>query len=380
MKEGEQMDFSSQYMNNTDYKSGEYTYNSIMPMALANITNHYGTITLGYNNQFNMLYNTLNARRAELNQIVQNNLLNNPSYTGSRNAGVKLAWQYEKADIEMGGKGSAKWNFEERDQILNSKTGTVAGAEGHHQKNVVDHPEEQANPDNIKFFKSKQEHLQKGHNGNFQNESDGDFIDKNKMLKHTNNKRVLLNEIKGATISAAIGIGVAMTISAIVELASVGIESADVSNIITHSMRAGIEAGAMASLSYCAGRITSTILQKSGIDILSKAGMLINYTAIGVVSIGLVSVIQFIKLSKNGMEAIDAFKEVGKSALASTAILAVSIIAQGIYGGCAGLIVSTSVGIVILTFNITKLAHQRKINTRIEEYVIEEHKPILITG
>ena len=370
----------SAYVNDSCYKMSDSVTSSVMPMTLATVTNNYGTTTVGYNNQFNSLLDSLNVRRTELAQTVQENLSQNPNYTGSRNAGVKLAWQYEKADIEMGGNGSVNWTPDEKEQILNSKTGTVSGAEGHHQKNVIDHPEHQANPDNIKFYKTRQEHLQDGHNGNFQNESDAPFINKDKMLENTNHRRVLLNEIRGASISAAIGFGVALTISAVVELASMGIESVDVGDLVLHSLRSGVEGGTISSLVYCSGRMVSSFIQEHGIDLLTKSGALINYAAVGAVSIALVSTIQFIKMKMNGVETSEAFKQVGKSALYSTSILIVSIIAQGLYGGYAGLIVSTSVGLVVLSVNVVHSSHKRKLNNRIREYAIEEYKPIAIMG
>ena len=349
---------------------------SILPSALAGTANHFGAVTIGFNNQYHGFLDVLGASRTELSQTVQANLSQNPNYTGSRNAGVKLAWQYEKADIEMGGRGSANWSQAERDEILHSKTGTVSGAEGHHQKNVADHPEYQADPDNIKFYKSRQEHLQKGHNGNFQNESDAPLIDKNKMLERTNNHRVLVNEIKGASISAAIGFGVTFTISAVTELARVGVSSMEMEDLLCRSLRSGVEGGSISAVTYGAGRMVSTILQRQGVDLLSKAGALINFASVGAISIILISTYQFIKLKMNGTESIEAFKEVGKHTLFSISVLAVSIMAQGIYGGCAGLIVSTSVGLVVLTCGTVNVSHQRRLEARIKEYAIEQYRPL----
>lgn len=368
----------SSYLHSTNNTCDGGIFSSIMPVTMATVSNGFGITTVEFNNQYNMLLNSLNARRSELAQTVQSNLSQNPNYTGSRNAGVKLAWQYERADIEMGGNGSANWTPEEKNQILYSKTGTVSGVEGHHQKNVVDHPEHQADPDNIKFFKSKHEHLQEGHDGNFQNETDSPMIDKNKMLEHTNHKRVLLNEIRGASISAAIGFGVALTISAVVELAAVGIEAVEVDELIMHSLRAGIEGGTISTIIYCSGRMISGYLQEHGVDLLTKTGYLINYATVGAVSIVLVSTIQFIKMKLCGIDTCEALKQVGKNALFSTSMLCVSIIAQGLYGGYAGLIVSTSVGLVVLTANVVISAQKRKLNNKIKEYAIEEYRPIVL--
>lgn len=368
----------SSYMPQNSNQNVNVVQSAVMPAAMAEITNTFGRTTLAFNNQYNKILDTLNARRNDLQQTVQSNLAQNPEYTGSRNAGVKLAWQYEKADIEMGGSGSANWSLEEQDEILHSKTGTVSGAEGHHQKNVVDHPEEQANPDNIKFYKSKEEHLQEGHGGNFQNESDAPLLDKNRMLEKTNRKRVLLNEIKGTTISAAIGFGVAFTISAVVELAALGIAAVEADELIVHSLRAGIEGGTISGVVYCSGRMISNLLQEQGVDLLTKTGELVNYAATGAVSILLISAIQFVRLKLNGVNTCDAFKQVGRSAMFSGSMLMVSIIAQGLYGGCAGLIVSTGVGVVVLAVNIASLLHRRTMDERICEYAIEEYKPILL--
>ena len=349
-----------------------------MPIAMAANANKFGSITVGFNNQLNGFLDVLGAKRAELAQTVQNELANNPNYMGSRNAGVKLAWQYEKADIEMGGTGSANWNKAEQDQILNSHTGTVSGAEGHHQKNVVDHPEHQANPDNIKFYKTKKDHLEQGHNGDFRNESDAPFIDKDKMLKRTNAKRVIKNELLGAGISAAIGFGISFTISAITELARMGIDSENMDAILSGSIRSGVEGGTIGLVTYGTGRLVSTLLQNSGIDLLTKTGALVNFAAVGVVSIALISTYQFIKMKINGIESSVAIREVGKQALFSISILAISIIAQGIYGGYAGLIVSTSVGIIFLTVGVISSTHKRNLEKKLKEYAIEAYNPIMI--
>jgi len=82
----------------------------------------------------------------------------------------------------MGGKGSADWSPAQQEEILQNRSdvvnksktvdgkqvnpkGGVRGTEGHHQKNAADHPEHQANPDNIKFYKDKPSHLEEGHGG-----------------------------------------------------------------------------------------------------------------------------------------------------------------------------------------------------------------------
>lgn len=179
------------------------------------------TVTTQFNNQLNAFLDAFHAERERIANKVAEGLAKDSEYTGARNDAVKLAWDYEKADVEMGGRGSSDWDDAQCQEI--KETGKVRGAEGHHQKNVADHPEDQGDPDNIKFYKSRKEHLEKGHNGDFHNSSDAPKIDKDKMLKKTNSKRVFRNEIKGIGIAAAIGIGVGFTIGFAVSLAQTGV-------------------------------------------------------------------------------------------------------------------------------------------------------------
>ncbi|QXE20958.1 hypothetical protein [Clostridium sp. 001] len=126
--------------------------------ATAIATSVYATsaTTTQFNNQLNGFLNTLQTQRGRIARKVSEGLTNDPSYQGARNDGVKLAWDYEKADVDMGGKGSANWNKKQQQEIR--ENGKVRGAEGHHQKNIANHPKEQGNPDNIKFYKSREGH------------------------------------------------------------------------------------------------------------------------------------------------------------------------------------------------------------------------------
>ena len=173
--------------------------------------------TNSFNNQLNYYLDSLQSKCDRIYQKVSEHLASNPSYTGARGDAVKLAWEYEHADIIMGGKGSGNWNKAQIDEILKMKK--VKNAEGHHQKNVASHLHEQGNPNNIKFYKNRNEHKNKGHGGNFKNKSDAPYIDKNDMLKKTNFKRVFKNELRGIGLAAAIGAGIGFTLGFAVTLA-----------------------------------------------------------------------------------------------------------------------------------------------------------------
>ena len=76
------------------------------------MTNKYNIELDGYLKEFEDLLAKDHTRYSHLGTAT-------PS---ARNMGVKRAWQYEKYDIEMGGKGSANWSPSEREQI---KQGSV---------------------------------------------------------------------------------------------------------------------------------------------------------------------------------------------------------------------------------------------------------------
>lgn len=265
-------------------------------------------------------------------------------------------------------------------------TGKVRGAEGHHQKNVADHPQDQGDPDNIKFYKSRQEHLEKGHDGNFQNGSEAPMIDKDKMLKTTNGKRVFRNEIRGLGIAAAIGVGVGFTIGFVVSLAQSGVTPDTIKYALAEGGKSGISSGIQSTIGYGIGRTigqvaTSAIqglLFNAGITITENIAKMCNMGAVGAITIAVFSACQFIKLVVVGISLKEAAMKVGKQALFSLSLLAVSIAAQGIWGGTAGLIVSISTGIILISYALADTVHQRKFSEKIRVYMIDKCRPVFV--
>lgn len=289
------------------------------------------TTTTQFNNQLNGFLDALNSQRERIDQKVSEGLMNDSSYKGARNDGVKLAWDYEKSDVEMGGKGSANWNTEQRQEIR--ANGKVRGAEGHHQKNVSNHPEEQGNPDNIKFYKSREEHKEQGHNGDWKNESDAPMTDKDKMLKKTNAKRVFKNELRGVGIAAAIGVGIGFTIGFAVSLAQNGVTPDSIKYAVTEGGKAGATSGIQSVVGYGIGRTLGQLathamegaLSNLGINITENISKMCNMSAVGVITIAMFSVYQFIKLKREGIATKEATIQIRNQALFSLSLLAVSI-------------------------------------------------------
>lgn len=349
------------------------------------------TTTNSYNTQLENFLNILNAQRDKLAAKVAQGLANDPSYTGARGDGVSLAWKYEKADIIMGGRGSENWNPEEQQQINDNINidgdnvkGGVRGAEGHHQKNVADHPEDQADPDNIKFYRSKKEHLEQGHGGDFHNETDGPKTDKNAMLKKTNSKRVFRNELRGIGIAAAIGIGVGFTIGFAVTLAQSGITPDSIKTAFVNGAKSGAESGILSVIGHGIGRTigetavasVTGLLENLGIEVTENISKMCGMGVVGMMTISVFSVYQFVKLKLNGVTTHDALAQVGKQAMFSLSLLAVSIVAQGVWGGHAGIIVSISIGIICIAYSLGTAAHQRCFSEKIQIYMIDKCKPV----
>lgn len=346
---------------------------------ISDVSSHTATISNGYNAELNTYLSRLNELRIiDLQQLD----LSSPNRV-ARSTGVKRAWMYEKADIEMGGKGSANWSASEQTQI--KENGTVYGAEGHHQQNVADHPDQQANPDNIKFYKTKQQHLIEGHGGRWDNESNKPKIDKNKMLKKTNTKRLAKNELHGLGLAMAIGAGVGLTIGFITTLAQSGVTPDSLKFAAIEGVKSSIESGMLSAVSYTAGRTVGEVatqaiagtLQNAGLNITENILKMVNMGVVGTLTITIFAVYQFAKLKRSGVTSRETLMRVGKQALFSLSLLAVSIAAQGVWGGPAGIIVSVSIGIILISYSTISSMHQRNFSELVRVYTIEKYRPLI---
>ncbi len=315
------------------------------------------------------------------NTQVRKTVANNPNYRESRKNGVKLAWKYEKADVEMGGSGSADWSKAQQEEI--KRTGKVRGAEGHHQKNVADHPEEQANPDNIKFYKSKKEHLEKGHKGDWSNESDAPMQSKEKMLKRTNLKRVIKNELKGAAIASLIGFVTGASIGFIVSVAQNGISPESLKGAAIDGLKTGAEGAAFGLVNHIGARLVGDIATNAMTGWLSKLGVTVtenitkacNMGVVGSIAIMTFAVYQFVKLKREGVGTKQALGVVGKQALISVGCLAVTVVVQSVWGGPAAIAVSVGISAIVLSYSMYQMYHNKKLMEDIHKYSIAKSYP-----
>ncbi len=360
--------------------------------AMANNAFAIAATTTSYNAQLDNYLTILNAQRDQIAAKVAQGLANDPSYVGARGDGVSLAWKYEKADIMIGGSGSENWTPKEQQEIKNNISidgdnirGGVRGAEGHHQKNVADHPEGQGDPDNIKFYRSRKEHLDQGHDGAWSNESNAPKTDKNAMLEKTNSKRVFKNELKGIGIAAAIGIGIGFTIGFAVTLAESGVTPDSVKMAFANGAKSGAEAGILSVISYGIGRTIGETavaavtgqLANIGIEVTENISKMCSRGVVGMMVITVFSVYQFVKLKLHGVTTRDALVQTGKQALCALSVLAFSVAVQAVCRGHAGIIAHISIGIICIIYSLGTTIHQRHFSERLRIYMIEKCKPVI---
>ena len=354
-----------------------YTGNIISPMA-ANISLATAVTTTQFNNQLNNFMNVLSSERHSISQKVAQGMVSNPAYEGARGDGVKLAWKYEQADVALGGKGAGNFNAGQRQEIL--ENGKLRNYEGHHINSVKNAPEHQGNPDNVIMLEEHRDgsgprnHFD-AHDRIWKNQTSGDMLDRDGMLEKTNSKRVFRNELSGLGIAISIGAGIGFALSFIVSLAKSGVSIENVETAIIGGMKASLETGGMAAMGFTVGRVTAIVLEGVGMNLTENLAVVCNMTIVGVITIAIFSAYQYFKLRCGEMYADEALSVICRQTMFSLSLLTVSIIAQGAFGGVAGLIVSTSIGLVFLGYTTVSSVHQRKLGERLREFAIEQYKP-----
>lgn len=142
--------------------------------------------------------------------------------------------------------------------------------------------------------------------------------------------------------------------------------------------------GTLSTIGYGIGRTVGQLASQAltgvfsnvGLEITENIAKMCNMGAVGAITIGVFSTVQFVKLVCKGESLKTAAIQVGKQALFSLSLLVVSITAQGIFGGPSGIIVSVGVGVIFVTYTIADTVHQRNYSEKLRVYMIEKCKPI----
>lgn len=187
------------------------------------------------------------------------------------------------------------------------------------------------------------------------------------------------NQIRGLGIAVSIGVGIGATISIITTLAQSGVTPDTIKLAATEGLKSGTESGILAATGYCIGQIASMavsgVLENAGITLSGNVYQMVNMGIAGLLTIGAFSIYQFMRLKLQGLTTQNALLKIGKQVLFSLSTLAVSILAQVIWEGAAGIIVSAGIGILIITYSVADSVHQRDIGEKIRIYTIEKCYP-----
>ena len=174
------------------------------------------------------------------------------------------------------------------------------------------------------------------------------------------------------------------TIGFAVTLAQSGITPDSVKAAFANGAKGGAESGVLSVIGYGIGRTigetavaaVTGLLGNIGIEVTENISKLCSMGVVGTMMVAVFSVYQFAKLKLKGVTTHDAFVQVGKQALFSLSLLVVSIVVQGACGGCAGIIVSTSVGIICVVYSLGTVVHQRHFSEKLQIYMIDKCKPV----
>ncbi|NRT43429.1 RHS repeat-associated protein [Clostridium beijerinckii] len=95
-------------------------------------------------------------------------------FSNRRNRGVDRFWSSERKRLNSGMEGTRNYDSQQIEDIKNSKTPTFNGEpmEGHHKYNALDYPQIADNPNNI-YPATNNEHFNRWHGGNWQNDTSG---------------------------------------------------------------------------------------------------------------------------------------------------------------------------------------------------------------
>ena len=324
-------------------------------------------------NQAN-LRNFFEKEYAKLNRIGWNNIYDTErnindkaQYSRLRSKGVRTAWRYEETSIKLGGKGSADWTRSERAQI--QQNGKVKGAQGHHQMNVHDHPDFMAEASNIKFYRNNKEHLEKGHGGNFRNESNKDFINKDRMLIHDYERNLLRQEVYAAGFAAIIGFSISSSLTIISELTENGIDPKTAKKAILDASIEGAKGAGSSILYYGGFRLGGAAIEGIA-NYLSLSGKTLNFlksssgkiAIIGGVIIAGDSIIQTTKDIYNGASTGEALLNTSKKQAVPIVLLGITCI-NPVAGGVAS--------VLTLGYDVTTSYFKKSLMRNIERYTFE---------
>lgn len=262
----------------------------------------------------------------------------------------------------------------------------------HHRTSISNDPTKQSDINNLDTLNTTQ-HDNKHRDPdtgkvNYKKPTDEDSRDRQSELQDLNKKRVLKNELMGLGITLAIAGGISFSIGFISEMARSGLSPDSLKKSFTAGAKTAGETSIVTAANYAVGRtvgvaltdsltavirdrFAETVAEQSLLNICKMVSMGIT----GTLCITVSAVYQFMKLKLAGLDTSSALNQVSKTASMSFAVLLLSIAAQGIWGGVAGLTVSITCGVCITGSEIMKINRQRNFREKYSLFVIECYLP-----
>lgn len=210
------------------------------------------------------------------------------------------------------------------------------------------------------------------------------------LTKRVNTAKVI-NELRGIGIAAAIGFGTGLTIGVLVSLAQNGLNPESIKYAFVDGAKQGGTAALMsiggAAIGLASHNIVNTLhdVIMDKLDIIPRlhgiTGVAENVYAIckmgivGGLTIIAFSVYSFVKFKQYGYSTEESLLRTGKTAALSLSILLLSIYAQWVFGGPAGIIVSVVSGIVMTGYTLAKIQMSKETAKQLSYYTIELCRP-----
>ena len=263
--------------------------------------------------------------------------------------------------------------------------------EGDHETSVNADPRKQSTFNNVRIKKTSvhdESHTDENGKIKYDKPKYGKELDRRRQIEKRNTERVLQKQVVGLAAAVGIAAGIGFSLGFVSTLAQSGVSPETLRYAFVTGAKTGIESGIFGGVGYVVGQTVGKMLSENlasaiataiGENIAPKVMENISrMCAMGVVGglmIVVTSVYQFVKLKMAGYSTKECLIRVGKNALVSMLILALSIAAQGIWGGYWGLIISISASVLLVTANVVTSVHDRKVRERIAIKSVEYYIP-----
>ena len=197
----------------------------------------------------------------------------------------------------------------------------------------------------------------------------------------------VMNELSGIGIAAAIGLGMGFAIGVAVSLAQNGLNP----NSLKYAVASGAAQGASGAVMAGAGAVLGILVRPAAESIAEFAikhmstniaaataeniVAVCNIAVIGSITTAAFLTYEFVKLKMQGYSTKECLLRTGKSAALAFSILIVSVVAQGVWGGPVGIVVSITAGVILTGYTVAKIVHDKTVSKDITYHSIDLCKP-----